>query len=326
VRALLTGATGFLGGRVAAKLTARGDEVVALVRAPERAALLSELGCEVVPGDLGSTDTVRRAVAGCDSVYHVAGLYKVGIPVNERSAMFETNVNGTKRVLDAAIEAGVARVVHVSTIGVFGNTGRRIVDESYERPATGFMSAYDESKYLAHRYVLRKIHEGAPAIIVQPGGIYGPGDHSEIGRQIDQAIHRRLRVKAFPELGFNFVHVDDAADGVVLAHDKGTLGQSYILGGEITTLGQVIDEACRIVGRRPPRLTVPGALLRAAVPVGPLMSRVMDLPENFAEIVSSSRGVTYWATDARARRELGYAPRDIASGLRDLLRPSTPTV
>ena len=123
-------------------------------------------------------------------------------------------MNGTENVLDAAIEAGTNRILYVSTVNVFGNTKEQVVDESYQRDESeGFLSCYDETKYKSHQIAKDRIAKGAPIVIVQPGGVYGPGDHSELGNFIDQTRTGKLRAKAFPQLGFNLVYVDDVADG-----------------------------------------------------------------------------------------------------------------
>ena len=129
MKAFVTGATGFIGGHLVRKLRQRGDEVTALVRSPGKASELRDLGCELVEGDLGDQSAIRRGVGGCDACFHVAAVYKVGIPASERPAMFDANVRGTERVLDAAIEGGAQRIVYVSTIGAFGNTRGKVVDE-----------------------------------------------------------------------------------------------------------------------------------------------------------------------------------------------------
>jgi nucleoside-diphosphate-sugar epimerase len=136
MRAFVTGATGLIGDHVASKLRERGDEVVALVGSPERAGALRDAGCELVEGDLSSADAIRRGVEGCDSAFHVGADYRVGIPASERPAMFEANVRGTERVLDSAVEAGVRRIVYVSTVNRFGNTRGRVVDEGSGPTAT----------------------------------------------------------------------------------------------------------------------------------------------------------------------------------------------
>src|SRR5215211_1071490 len=152
MRVFLTGGSGFIGGHVARRLRERGDDVVALARSAEKAAPLRELGCEVVEGDLSDVAAIGRGLEGCDAAIHAAAIYKVGIPKSERQGMWDANVKGTERVLDAAIDAGVGRIVYVSTVNVFGNTRGRVVDEDYERDeADGFLSCYDETKYRSHQ-------------------------------------------------------------------------------------------------------------------------------------------------------------------------------
>jgi dihydroflavonol-4-reductase len=320
VRAFVTGATGFIGGQVTRRLRARGDEVVALVRSPEKAGALKELGCELVEGDLASEEAIRRGVAGCDSVFHMGAVYKVGIPAKEREPMYDSNVRGTERVLDAAIDAGARRIVYVSTVNVFGNTRGEVVDEGYRRDESdGFLSCYDETKYRSHQVALDRIAKGAPVVIVQPGGVYGPGDHSEIGNMVDQTRTGKLRMKAFPELGFNLVHVDDVADGILLAHDKGQVGESYVLGGQLSTMGDLIDKVAELSGRNAPRLTLPPTLAKLSAPLGPLVGPAMGFPPNLGEAIKAAHGVTYYAKDDKARRELGYSPRDLDTGLRQTL-------
>jgi dihydroflavonol-4-reductase len=319
MRAFVTGGTGFIGGRLVEKLRARGDEVVALVRSPERAGRLRELGCELVEGDLSSEDAIRSGVSRCDSAFHVAAVYKVGIPRSEHDAMRESNVKGTERVLDAAIDAGASRIVYVSTVGIFGNTRGEVVDEAYRRPANDFLSCYEETKYLSHEVARDRIAKGAPILIVQPGGVYGPGDHSELGNIIDQTRTGKMKMLMFPKTGFNLVYVEDVADGILLAHDKGRVGESYVLGGQISTMRELIEKVSEMSGRKPPTRELPAGLMRAAIPIGPLVGRMMGFPPNLGELIRSSDGVTYWASDEKARRELGYAPRDLDTGLRQTL-------
>jgi dihydroflavonol-4-reductase len=320
MRAFLTGATGFIGGHLVDRLRRRGDEVVALVRSPERAGALLELGCELVEGELSSEEAIRQGVEGCDSAFHSGAVYKVGIPVAQQAAMYDANVRGTERVLDAAREAGVGRIVYVSTVNVFGNTGGEVVDETYRRnEADGFLSYYDETKYRAHQVARDRIAKGYPIVIVQPGGVYGPGDHSEVGNIIDQTRTGKLRMRTFPELGLNLVHVADVAEGILLAHDRGKVGESYVLGGQITTMGELIDRVAELSGRRPPRLTLPPAVAKLSAPLGPVVGPALGFPPNLGETIRAAHNVTYWAKDDKARRELGYSPRDLESGLRETL-------
>jgi nucleoside-diphosphate-sugar epimerase len=319
VKAFVTGGTGFIGSRVVRRLRDRGAEVVALVRSPGNATELRDLGCTLVEGDLSTADAIRAGVRGCDAVFHIAAVYKVGIPASERDAMRDANVGGTERVLDAAIDAGVPRIVYVSTVAVFGNTRGQVVDETYTRNGGDFLSCYDETKWQSHQVALDRIRKGAPIVIVQPGGVYGPGDHSELGNMIDQAATGKLKMKMFPETGMNLVHVDDVADGILLAYDKGKVGESYVLGGELARMGELVEKVSEIAGRKPPRRELPPALIKMAIPIGPLVGRAMGFPPNLRELVRTSDGVTFWAKDDKARRELGYAPRDMDTGLRQTL-------
>jgi nucleoside-diphosphate-sugar epimerase len=319
VKAFVTGATGFIGGNLAKRLRARGDSVAALVRSPEKAGDLRDAGCELVEGDLADEGAIRAGLDGCDAVFHVGAVYKVGIRTAEQPAMYDANVEGTKRVLDAAIDAGIARIVYVSTNGVFGNTRGKVVDESYERQPLDFLSYYEETKVLAHREANSRIEAGAPILIAQPGGVYGPGDTSQLGNFIDQVRKGRMPLKVFPESGFNFVHVDDVIEGILLVHDQGRLGETYILGGEIATVDRLIELVARLSGRRPPRFTLPPMMAKLAIPFGPVLGPLFKLPPNLREGIRSAQGVTYWGTHEKAKRELGYSPRALETGLRQTL-------
>ncbi len=319
MRAFVTGATGFLGGVLARKLRERGDEVVALVRSPSRASGLQELRCEMVPGDLGDEAALSAGTAGADAVFHVAAMYKVGVPASMREEMIEANVRGTERVMDAAASAGVKRIVYVSTVGAFGNTHGKVVDEMFVRRPGDWLSLYDETKYLAHEVVKERIAAGAPAIIVMPGGIYGPGDQSDLANFLEQLRKGRLKMFVFPDTGFNFVHVEDAADGILLAHDRGRVGETYVLGGQLTSVREAIVTAATLYGRKPPRFTLPPVVAKASIPVWPLVARFAGMGPNLRELIRAADGVTYWATDEKARRELGYAPRELATGLRQTI-------
>src|SRR5919197_1976542 len=289
MRAFVTGATGFIGGHLARKLRERGDDVVALVRSPDKAGELRELGCDLVEGDLSDEAAIRKGVEGCESVIHVGAVYKVGIPKSEREPMWDANVRGTERVLDTAHEAGASRIVYVSTCNVFGNTHGQVVDESYRRDESeGFLSFYDETKYRAHLVAEDRIGKGYPIVIVQPAGVYGPNDHSELGNMIDQARTGKLKLKLFPETGFMLVHVEDVAEGILLAHDKGELGESYILAGEQIRMGELVDRVAEMSGRKPPGGSMPSVLLKASAPLGPVIGPLMGFPPNVRELIRVS--------------------------------------
>jgi nucleoside-diphosphate-sugar epimerase len=321
VKAFVTGGTGFIGGRVVRRLRERSDEVIALVRSPEKATSLRDLGCELVEGDLSSTEAIRAGLERCDACFHVAADYRIGVGDEDCRDMEESNVGGTERVIDAATEAGVSRIIYVSTIGVFGDTGGQVVDESYWPGSEQLPTCYERTKFFAHRVARERVERGAPVIIVQPGGVYGPGDTSALGNLIEQTRRGRMKLIAMGETGFNFVHVDDVADGIILTHDKGRVGESYVLGGERGRTEDLIRKVALLSGRKPPRRHVPMPLLQAAIPMGRLLGPAFGLGPNLREALAAGAS-TYWATDDKARRELGYSPRDLETGLAQTLAAS----
>jgi len=320
VRVFLTGATGFIGGEVARQLRARGEEVVCLVRSPEKAARLRELGCELTSGDLGDEGALRQGMQSCDAAIHAAAMYEVGIPAKQRPAMWEANVAGTERVMRAALAEKLPRIVYVSTVGIFGNTHKQVVDESYENPETDFTSYYEETKLEAHKVVQRMIDsEGLPAIIVQPGGVYGPDDTSQVADLLEQFFAGKLPLMPFPELGICMTHVEDIAAGILLALDKGTLGETYVISGPVTTMREAIEMVAKVSGRKAPKRNLPTGLMKAMIPFGPVVGKVMGQPPNLRELISSADNVTFWASYEKAQRELGYSPRGMEEGLRQTL-------
>jgi len=155
-------------------------------------------------------------------------------------------------------------------------------------------------------------------LIAMPGTVYGPGDHSPIGDQLRRAFAGTLRYRALDDLGTCLVHVDDEAAGIIAALDRGSIGEAYVIAGMPQRLRDAIEVAARLGGHRPPRLRIPTALLRVVAPLAGRLGMV-GLPADPAEMISSSGGVTYWATSAKAMRDLDYRPRDLETGLRDTL-------
>ena len=316
----MTGGTGFIGGEIVRQLRERGDEVACLVRTPQKGQATAALGCELVAGDLGDSRAIREGMQGCDAAIHAAAMYEVGIPASQRPAMREANVGGTERVLRAALEAKVAKVVYVSTVGAFGNTHGKVVDESYEHPGKEFTSCYEETKWEAHQIARRMIRdEGLPCVIVQPGGVYGPGDTSSIGELLNQFLSGKMPLIPFPELGICLSHVEDIAAGIVLALDRGKPGETYVLSGPVTTVREAIDVVAKVTDRKAPKHAIPTPLMKAMVPIGPLVGKMMGQPPNLRELISSADGVTFWASHEKASRELGYEPRGLEQGLRETL-------
>ncbi|MDQ3571767.1 MAG: NAD-dependent epimerase/dehydratase family protein [Actinomycetota bacterium] len=319
MKIFVTGATGFIGGHVVRQLRERGDDVKALVRAPAKAQDLAALGVELAPGAIDDRDHLARAMLGSDAVIHGAAIYEVGIPAGRRRALDKANVDGTRNVLGAALDAAIDRVVYISTVGAFGNTHGEVVDETYEHPGVEFTSHYEKTKYEAHRVALAMIAAGLDCVIVQPTAVFGPDDHSALGKQVLDFARGRMPVVPFPELGLNMVHVEDVAAGIVAALDKGRPGEAYVLGSQNTTMRGLMDTVADVAGKRKPLANVPTFLLKSIAPLGPLIGRVAGQPPNMHELISASDGVTLWASHEKAARDLGYEPRPLSDGLRQTL-------
>jgi nucleoside-diphosphate-sugar epimerase len=203
---------------------------------------------------------------------------------------------------------------------VYGDTHGQAVDETYRRDlGEGFLSTYDEAKYRAHELALERISQGAPIVIVQPGGVYGPGDHSELGNAIEMTRKGRMPMIPFADMRMSFVYVDDVADGIILAFEKGQIGESYNLAGARATMRDLVQTTARLTGRREPKREMPTAIMRASAPLGPVVGPLLGFPPNFRELISVSDGVSYWMTDEKARTQLGFAPRGLEQGLRETL-------
>ncbi len=320
MKIFVTGGTGFIGGEIVRQLRERGDDVVCLARSPEKGKAVAALGAELVAGDLSDSAALRQGMEGCDAVIHAAAMYEVGIPAKQRPAMWEANVAGTERVMEVALEARIPRIVYVSTVGVFGNTDKKVVDESYRNPEQGFTSYYEETKLEAHKIVERMISErDLPAIIVQPGGVYGPGDTSQVADLLQEFFAGKLPLLPFPELGICMTHVEDIAGGVLLALDKGELGETYVISGPVTTMREAVELIAKVSGRKAPKRDLPTGLMKAMIPFGPLVGKLMGQPPNLRELISSGDDVTFWASYDKAARELGYAPRGMEEGFRQML-------
>lgn len=310
----MTGATGFLGGALAHQLLAAGHTVTVVVRSPDKAETLRAEGAHVVAGDVGDVASMTRAFTGVDGVFHVAGWYKVGDAHPEEA--WRVNVAGTRNTLVAVREAGVPRVVYTSTLAVNSDTHGEVRDETY-RFTGRHLTVYDETKALAHEAAVRFAAEpdGPEVVIVMPGGIYGPGDTSQIGTWMAQVAHGE-RVLASARLRMMQAHVDDVAAGHVAAMERGRAGQSYMLAGERSDLAAMLQEVAVITGGRPP-IVMPGPLLPVTERFLRMAERILPLPaELHAESLRSAQA-SYLGTPAKAQRELGWRFRPLPEGLRE---------
>jgi nucleoside-diphosphate-sugar epimerase len=317
MRYFVTGATGFIGGRVARQLVEAGHTVVTLARRPEQAGELATLGIEVRKGDITEKVTLREPMGGVDGVFHIAGWYKIGL--RDRTPGWRINVDGTRNVLETMRDLGIPKGVYTSTLAVFSDTHGRVPDETY-RYTGPHLSEYDRTKWAAHYRVAEPMMQaGLPLVIVQPGLTYGPGDTSQVHTTFVEYLRRRLPI--IPrKTAFCWSHVDDAARGHILAMEKGQTGQSYIIAGPPHTLAEALSLAERITGIPAPRLQAPPFLFSSMAAAAGLVERFATLPESYsAEGLRIIAGVTYLGSNAKARRELGFAPRPLEEGLREYL-------
>ncbi len=313
----VTGATGFVGGRVARQLRAAGHEVIALARDVRAAQPLADAGIRLARGDVTDPGSLRAPMAGCDGVFHIAGWYRIG--ARDRSPGVAVNVDGTRHVLAAMMALGIPKGVYTSTLAVNSDTHGQVVNEAY-RFTGRHLSEYDRTKALAHRIATQFIEEGLPLVIVQPGLVYGPGDRGPSHDLLVQYLERTLPMVP-RRTAFCWAHVDDVAGGHLAAMDRGVPGESYFLAGPVHTVLEVLQLAERLTGIPAPRMTAPPWLLEAASVLMGVLERIAPVPDHYtSEYLRVSTGRTYLGSSARARRELDWSPRPLTAGLEETLQ------
>ncbi|MEW6775466.1 MAG: NAD-dependent epimerase/dehydratase family protein [Bdellovibrionota bacterium] len=308
MRAFVTGATGFLGGKLVGQLRAEGQEVIALVRSPEKAAHLKELGIEIAKGDVTEPGSLPAPMKGVDAVYHVAAWYELG--VDDAEKMQKINVEGTKNVLETAAAANIPRIVYCSSVAALGTTGGQMADETHQHKGD-FGSHYERTKHEAHEYARRLAKRGAPVLIGSPGTIYGPGDTSLVPFLLKAHLRKQLVVSAFPGTYMSLVYVDDCATGLRLVAEKGKTGGEYNLVGEVIRLDDWFKRLSEITGIPPPRFSIPASLVRAGARFFPLVAGALRMaPGTARDGLAMADGKSWMFSSERARNELGWKPSD----------------
>lgn len=297
------------------QLRANGDEVVAVVRTPEKAQDLVALGVRVAKGDVTDKESLRGPMTGVDGVFHIAGWYKIG--TKDKSEGQKINVDGTRNVLELMKELGIRKGVYTSTLAVNSNTHGKLVDESYVFHGT-HISEYDRTKAEAHAIAEQFTAAGLPLVIVMPGLIYGPGDTSSARTTFIQYLQRSLPM--IPEqTAFSWAHVDDIAQAHIAAMAKGAAGQAYIIAGPTHTLVEAMQLAQAITGIPAPRAAPPW-LFGALSPLMGIVEKVAPVPDSYtAEGLRVIAGVTYIGDASKAKRALGFNPRSLKEGLTETL-------
>jgi dihydroflavonol-4-reductase len=311
---LVTGATGFIGSHVARALAERGDELRILARRSSSLDLLKGVELDRVTGDVTDRRAVRRAVAGVERIFHVAG--RTSLRERDRAAVWEANLRGARIVFEEALAVGVERVIHTSTVGAIGvaRPGGAI-DETATFDIGHLGIAYVNSKHEAELEALRAASRGLPVVIVNPSFAFGP----DAPRGTSMDLVRRFllrRIPAYVDGALNIVDVRDVAAGHLLADAKGQPGERYILAGRNFTLDRLFADLARISGLEPPSLKLPGRVMLSALEAG---SRVrIPLPSSRDEVRSAMHWWTY--RNGRAKRELGFSPRPHEETLTDAVR------
>ena len=312
----ITGATGFIGGRLARQLREAGHDVIAVVRNPAKAQELTQMGVILHQGDVTEKESMREPMTGVDGVFHVAGWYKVG--VRDKSQAHAINVQGTRNVLELMKELNIPKGVYTSTLAVNSDTHGVEVDETYH--FTGkHISVYDQTKAEAHDVAMKMIAEGLPLVIVQPGLVYGPGDTSSVRTSFIQYLKKELPVMP-QHTAFSWAHVDDIAHAHWLAMEKGKVGENYHICGPTYTFVDALKMANEITGIRLPMIA-PAGMLRTMSAMMYLFDKFIPVPESYTgEGLRIIAGVTYIGTNQKAKRELGYNPRPLKDGLTETLK------
>ena len=319
MKALVTGASGFVGAAVARALEAAGWEVRCLIRATSDRRNLQALSAEIVLGDLTDARSLARALAGCETVFHVAADYRLW--ARDPNELYRTNVEGTRNLLEEARRARIERVVYTSSVATLGIPRDGTPgDEATPVRLTDMIGHYKRSKVLAEELVREWARGAGEVVIVNPSTPIGPGDvkPTPTGRIIMDAA--RGRMPAYVDTGLNVVHVDDVASGHLLAFERGRAGERYVLGGEDLTLREILTEVARLTGRRPPRVRLPhGLVLPIAYAAEGLASLTGRATQITVDGVRMARKRMFFSS-AKAERELGYRHRPARHALADAVQ------
>lgn len=317
MKALVTGANGFTGSHLVKSLEQRGDCVVGFVRKSSNLARLCNCHVELVYGEITNRDALRVAMTGVDTVFHTAAYVELGL-VNA-AEMERVNVEGTQAVLEVAQEIGVSKLVYCSTIGIFGDTKGKVVDESFQRTQTSFSSAYDRTKYAAQKLVDQFAEHGLPVVSILPSGIFGPDD-PHFGPVMQQFLKGRLKLWAGGDRITGIVHVDDLANAMILAAEKGKPGEHYIISAGDLTTREMFEILAQNTSIPAPRET-PKPLVRLAGnlldPIGRLLKWQPPLSRERVHYIYD-RCVRVDAT--KARQELHWHPRSVSETLQEITK------
>jgi nucleoside-diphosphate-sugar epimerase len=309
----ITGATGFIGARVARRLLERGEQVRCLVRSPQRAEQLQSLGADVMVGDIADEQAHFDGLQGATLAYHLAAIYDVGIV--DRAELERTNVAGTRAYLNALEKAHTPCAVYTSTTVALGPVQPDTPEprDAYDGP---YPSQYHRTKAEAHRLARAAQARGLPLIIVCPAFVYGSGDQGPGGRFIRDILKGRVPALLTQPAHFSYVHVDDVVSGLLTAGERGRVGEVYLLTGEAASMNDFAERVAKLGGTRAPALRFPTELARLTGTVLDLIARPTGLRFPITrEAVATTSKDEWLHTHERATRDLGYTHRGLDQGL-----------
>jgi dihydroflavonol-4-reductase len=316
MQAFVTGATGFLGSHVARVLCEQGAKLRLLVRATSNLKNLQELPAETVTGDLRDPVSLEKAMAGCDTVFHVAADYRLW--VRDPQEMYRSNVDGTRSLLQAARKNDVRRLVYTSSVATIGfRTNGSLADEDSPVSVSDMIGHYKRSKFMAEQVALEAGRSGMHVVTVNPTTPVGEGDvkPTPTGRIVLDFLKRKF--PAYVETGLNLVDVRECARGHLAALERGTPGHRYILGGENLTLKQILDKLAGITGLPSPKVKLPYIFAFATGVIDETITGRMLNKEPRATIDAVRMGKKMmFATSAKAERELGWKIVPVNDALR----------
>jgi len=315
---LVTGAAGFLGSHITRQLVARGDEVRVLMRPSSTNRAIADLSLEYVTGDLRDLASLDRAMKGVKRVFHVAADYRLW--AKRKQDIHDSNVGGTKNLLDAAKRAGVEQLIYTSTVATIAVDRPQHPNEFTDAKLEEMVGHYKRSKWLAEKEALSAAKSGLPVIVAMPTTPVGPWDWkpTPTGKIILDFLNGKM--PGYVETGLNFVGVEECAAGHLLIAEKGKVGERYLLGGENLTLKQMLDALSKITGLPAPKLKIPHGLALGVAYASTVFSRLIGREPGIpVEGVKIARHMMF-VDCSRAQRELGFKAGPVAAALERAVR------
>jgi farnesol dehydrogenase len=319
-RAFITGATGFIGGRLIQFLDGRDDfkQLNCLVRKPDAYKGVRSSKIKIIKGDITDPQSMEQSVAEADVIFHLAAYYELGIPKSNISLMEGINIQGTRNIFELARKHKTPKIIYVSTVYALGATGDKIADEKFPHCGS-FTNHYERTKYEAHKVASQMIAEGMPIIIIMPSAVYGENDPSILGVTFKQLVQGKFpgMVNGTTQGKLTYVHVDDVISGIAAAYDKSRLGESYIIAGEVMTFQEMVNEITCLAESKPPGLVLPLWLARTMAYIEELKAKVFNSKPLVSHEALNSMLQNFAVSSDKAKTELGYQPRPNHQGFKE---------